>query len=204
MYDVKSKNNEVSMESWVKMPERSKACWERKYLRLEGTCLCTYDHQPSSGMSPINRLDLIEKEGFTVLDNVHQPDIMGTAKSDIPFIFRVESNSATTCWPTSRSDIMALSQTDKKNWLKALKSVTSQNYLSNVHKNKKYHIVLKLEKNQVIESFIIVKSSVIKFRDSLMQRNIYLSVGFKLCRKLARRERTFIGCRGGFVFILRI
>lgn len=138
------------MESWVKVPDRSRTCWERKYLRLDGTCLCTYEHQPSSGMAPINRLDLIEKDGFTVLDTVHNPDVIGTAKSDIPFIFRIESNSSTTCWPTSRLDIMALSQTDKKNWMKALKSVTSQN---NIHKNRKYEIMLRLEKSQVSNFF---------------------------------------------------
>ena len=132
----------------MKLPDRSKTCWERKYLKLEGTHLYTYDHQPSSGMAPVNRIDLIEKNGFTVLDTVTHPDVMGTAKSDIPFIFRIESNSSTTCWPTSRLDIMALSQTDKKNWLKSLKSVTSQN-MNNVHKSKKYQTILRLEKNQV-------------------------------------------------------
>ncbi|XP_026672144.1 uncharacterized protein LOC108628228 [Ceratina calcarata] len=104
---------------------------------------------PSPGMSPVNRLDLIDKDGFTVLDTVHQPDVMGTAKSDIQFIFRVESNSSTTCWPTSRLDIMALSHTDKKNWLKALKLVTSQTNSSNIHKSKKYQTILRLEKNQL-------------------------------------------------------
>ncbi|KOX69551.1 Citron Rho-interacting kinase [Melipona quadrifasciata] len=146
--DVQYKNNDTSVESWVKLPDRSKTCWERKYLKLEGTHLCTYDHQPSTGMAPVNRIDLIEKSGFTVLEMVTHPDVMGTAKSDIPFIFRIESNSSTTCWPTSRLDIMALSQTDKKNWLKSLKSVTSQN-INNVHKNKKYQTILRLEKNQL-------------------------------------------------------
>ncbi|KOC65239.1 Citron Rho-interacting kinase [Habropoda laboriosa] len=146
---AQNKNDNASMESWVKLPERSRTCWERKYLRLEGTCLCTYEHQPPPGMAPINRLDLIKKDGFSVVDNVYQPDVIGTAKSDLPFIFRVESNSSTTCWPTSRLDIMALSQADKKNWLKALKSVTSQNHLSNVHKNKKYQTILRLEKHQL-------------------------------------------------------
>ncbi|KZC12653.1 PREDICTED: citron Rho-interacting kinase-like [Dufourea novaeangliae] len=147
--DAQNKKDSVTMESWVKVPERSKACWERKYLRLEGTCLCTYEHQPSAGMAPVNRLDLTEKDGFTVSDNVQQSDVMGTAKSDLPFIFRVESSSSTTCWPTSRLDVMTLSQTDKKNWLKALKFVTSQNHSGNVHKNERYQTVLRLEKNQL-------------------------------------------------------
>ncbi|XP_043250640.1 citron rho-interacting kinase-like [Colletes gigas] len=146
--DAQSKDN-VIMEGWAEVPIRTKTCWERKYLRLEGTSLCIYEHQPAVGMSPVNRLNLTEKDGFTVLDSVQLPDVMRTAKSDLPFIFRLESNSSTTCWPTSRLDIMALNQTDKKNWLKALKSVTSQNRLSNIHKSERYQIILRLESNQL-------------------------------------------------------
>ena len=114
----------MPMESWVKLPDRSNTCQERKYLRLEGPCLCTYDHQPSLGMAPIHRIDLIEKDGFTVLDAITNPGVMEITKTDIPFMFRVESNSSTTCWPTPRLDFMALSQTDKKNWLKSLNFIT--------------------------------------------------------------------------------
>lgn len=186
------------MESWVKLPDRSNTCWERKYLRLEGPCLCTYDHQPSPGMAPINRIDLIEKDGFTVFDTVINPDVMGTAKSDIPFIFRIESNSSTTCWPTPRLDVMALSQTDKKNWLKSLKSITSQNILSNVHRSKKYQTILRLAKNQV-SNFVYLQTIVFILNSFLTYK--YFIVGFKLCRKFDRRKCTFIGCRRGSVFV---
>lgn len=95
-------------------------------------------------MVPVNRLNLAEKDGFTVYENVEQAEVPTTAKSDLPFVFRVEANSPTTCWPTSRMDIMALSQLDKKSWLKALKSLTSQS-----PKSEKYQTILRLEKNQV-------------------------------------------------------
>lgn len=147
--DDQNQKSNVTMESWVKVPGRSKTCWERKYLRLEGTCLCTYEHQPSTGMAPVNRLDLTEKGGFTVSETVQQPEVIGTANSDVPFVFRIESNSSTTCWPTSRLDVMALSQTDKRNWLQAIKSVTSQNYMNGTYKSEKYQTILRLEKNQV-------------------------------------------------------
>lgn len=142
------KENEVSMEGWVKVPGRSKSCWERKYLKLEGSCLCIYEHQPCAGMAPISRLNLIENNGFNISEMVQYPDVLGTAKSDIPFIFRIESNSATTCWPSSRLDVMALSQADKRNWLKTLKTVTVQNSYS-ISKCKKYQTVLRLEKHQL-------------------------------------------------------
>ncbi|KAL6430432.1 hypothetical protein ACFW04_007807 [Cataglyphis niger] len=139
--------NESSMEGWMKVPGRSKSCWERKYLKMEGSCLCIYEHQPCAGMTPINRLHLTEN-GFNVFEMVQHPDVPGTAKSDIPFVFRIESNSATTCWPSSRLDIMALSQADKRNWLKALKAITGQNSYA-TPKYKKYHTMLRLEKHQL-------------------------------------------------------
>lgn len=141
--------NEASMEGWVKVPGRMRSCWERKYLKLKESCLCVYEHQPCAEMAPINRLNLMENNGFNISETVQHPDVLGTAKSDIPFIFRVESNSATTCWPSSRLDVMALSQTDKRNWLKALKSITSQNSCISQPKCEKYCTVLRLEKHQV-------------------------------------------------------
>ncbi|XP_015179005.1 PREDICTED: citron Rho-interacting kinase-like isoform X2 [Polistes dominula] len=148
--NVQDKNGDISMEGWAKVPARSKSCWDRNYLRLEESRLCIYDHQPSPGMSPIHCLNLNDKEGFNIVENIQEAEVIGTAKSDLPFIFRIESNSLTTCWPTSRLDIMALSQTDKKNWVKALKIVTSQ-YSSSVKliKSEKYQTVLRLEKHQL-------------------------------------------------------
>jgi len=121
-------------------------------LRLEGSCLCVYEHQPCTGMAPITRLNLTENDGFNVSEIVQHPDVPGTAKSDIPFIFRIESNSATTCWPSSRLDIMSLSQTDKRNWMKVLKAFTTQNLHSSLSKYKKYRTILRLEKHQVSDT----------------------------------------------------
>ncbi|XP_001605786.1 citron Rho-interacting kinase isoform X2 [Nasonia vitripennis] len=155
----KSGENTVLMESWVKLPGRAKSCWESKYLRLEGSCLCTYEHQPSPGMSPISRLDLAEKDGFIVSETVHQADVPSTAKSDMPFIFRIESKSPSTCWPTSRLDIMALIEKDKKNWLKALRSYSSQST-----KTEKFTTIVKLQKNQLdLNTAVEIEENIILF-----------------------------------------
>lgn len=139
------------MESWVKIPSKNKVSWQRKFLRLEGTCLCTYDHQPSPGMSPISKHDLAEKDGFIVSEHVHKPDVPGTSSFDMPFILRIESKSPAPCWPTNRLDIMALSQLDKKNWLKALRSHSCR-----TTKTEKFQTIVRLEKNQVrIESYCL-------------------------------------------------
>lgn len=145
MANQKERNGDeaVTMESWVKVPGRGKSCWERKYLKLENGNLMIYEHQPSPGMVAISQLELLEKNGFIINECVEVADVGGTAKSDLPFIIRVEPNSGTTCWPTARLDIMTLSQLDKKNWLKALKT------LSNTPKIDKYQTILRLEKNQV-------------------------------------------------------
>ncbi|XP_014237931.1 citron Rho-interacting kinase-like isoform X1 [Trichogramma pretiosum] len=141
----KPSDSSVLMESWVKIPSRNKGGWERKYLRLEGSCLCTYEHEPTnSSMSPISKLDLSEKDGFIVSEHVQVADVLGTAKSDMPFILRLESKSATTCWPNSRLDIMALSQLDKKNWLKALRTWSSR-----AGKTEKFQTIVRLEKRQL-------------------------------------------------------
>lgn len=132
----------------MKIPGRTKSCWERKYLKLEGSRLCVYEHQPCTGMAPISRLNFKESNGFNLSETVEHPDVLGTAKSDMPFIFRVESNSATTCWPSSRLDVMALSQADKRNWLRALKTITYRSSYD-ISKYKKYETVLRLEKHQV-------------------------------------------------------
>lgn len=136
------------MEGWVKVPGKSKSCWERKYMKLEESCLCVFEHQPCAGMAPISRLNLLENNGFNVSETVQQADVLGTDKSDIPLIFRIESNSTTTCWPSSRLDVVALNKTDKRNWLKALRAVTSQNSYT-VPRYKKYQTVLRLDKHQV-------------------------------------------------------
>lgn len=133
----------------MKLPGRANACWDRKFLRLEGTSLCTYEHEPSPGMVPINRLELIEKEGVAISESVNQSVVAGTARSDLPFILRVEAGPSTTCWPSSGLDIMALSQTDKKAWVNALKSVASRNTVNKVPTNHRYETVLRLDKHQV-------------------------------------------------------
>lgn len=151
--DLDSKNTKkkdgIAMESWVKVPGRGKVTWDRKYLRLEGSCLCVYEHEPSPGMSPISRMELAEKNGFTVAENIDQAEVPGTAKSDLTFILRVEANTSNTCWPTSRLDIMALSQVEKKSWLNALKTVASQNGVKENAKNSMIQSMLRLEKNRL-------------------------------------------------------
>jgi citron Rho-interacting kinase len=73
---------------------RGRSCWERKYLRLEGSELQVFDHEPTSEMmSPSQTFLVCRPEGTTsILSSVPYSDVVNTAKSDLPFIFKV-SNS---------------------------------------------------------------------------------------------------------------
>ncbi|XP_044005598.1 citron Rho-interacting kinase-like, partial [Aphidius gifuensis] len=118
-----NKNNKITMESWVKVTDNSKTLWDTKYLRLEDGYLCVYEKELLKNMSPINKINLTGKSGFSIRDTIDQTDIPGTTKSDLELIFRVEEGSRP-CWSSPpRLDIMALNRVDKKSWLNALKSI---------------------------------------------------------------------------------
>jgi hypothetical protein len=70
---------------------RGRSCWERKYLRLEGNELQMFDHEPTSEMmTPSQKFLVCRSEGTTsILSSVPYSDVMNTAKSDLPFIFKV-------------------------------------------------------------------------------------------------------------------
>jgi hypothetical protein len=70
---------------------RGKSCWERKYLRLEGSELHVFDHEPTSDMmNPSQKYMVCRPEGTTsILSSVPYSDVVNTAKSDLPFIFKV-------------------------------------------------------------------------------------------------------------------
>ncbi|XP_071448673.1 citron Rho-interacting kinase [Hetaerina americana] len=130
------------MESWVKLLKRGKACWEKKYLRLEdqGKVLKVYDHQPTNeNLSPVQSLELCAPDGVvaTVLGAVPLSEVVNTAKSDIPYILKVEISSGTTCWPGGSSLlIMALSFPEKQAWVTALESAVNALRSSNPHGGK--------------------------------------------------------------------
>jgi citron Rho-interacting kinase len=112
-------------DGYVKIPKRGKSCWEHKYLRLEGSELQIFDHEPTSEMmTPSKKFMVCRPEGTTsILSSVPYSDVVNTAKSDLPFIFKVEVSPRTTCWPGSSLLIMALSFSEKQSWVSALEAV---------------------------------------------------------------------------------
>lgn len=115
----------VNIEGWMKLPTRGNSCWERRYVRLAGSELLIFAHEPvvsSAHMSPIERYPLCPADGVASVCSASQSEIVGTAKSDIPFIIKVEVTPRTTCWPGSTQYLMALSANEKEKWMEALKA----------------------------------------------------------------------------------
>ncbi|KAK3927456.1 Citron rho-interacting kinase [Frankliniella fusca] len=115
----------VNIEGWMKLPTRGNSCWERRYVRLAGSELLIFAHEPannSAHMSPIERYPLCPADGITTVSSATQAEIVGTAKSDIPFIIKIEVTPRTTCWPGSTQYLMALSGNEKEKWMEALKA----------------------------------------------------------------------------------
>lgn len=117
----------VNMEGWMKLPTRGNSCWERRYVRLAGSELLVFAHEPgastgSAHMSPIERFPLCPADGVASVGSAAQTEVAGTAKSDVPYIIKVEVTPRTTCWPGSSHYLMALSSIEKEKWSEALKA----------------------------------------------------------------------------------
>ncbi|KAJ9599608.1 hypothetical protein L9F63_009925, partial [Diploptera punctata] len=113
------------MEGFVKIPKRGRSYWERKFMRLEGNELQIFDHElTSENMSPIQTFLVCRPEGTTsIMSSVPYAEVGNTAKSDLPFIFKIEISPRTTCWPGTSQLIMALSLPEKQTWMSALESL---------------------------------------------------------------------------------
>lgn len=141
----------LHMKGWVKIPRPGKAtCWERKYMKLMGTKLCIYDHEPTSeNMKPTDSFDLQPTDGSSVAIHsaVAQSDVFATAKTDVPYMFMVESVPFTTCWPGRTLLVLALSFQQKKAWVSALEAVTQgeSKRQSAIQAHRKPKLVLRLE-----------------------------------------------------------
>lgn len=67
-------------------------CWERRYVRLAGSELLIFSHEPaanSAHMSPIERYPLCPADGIASVGSATQTEVAGTAKSDVPYIIKV-------------------------------------------------------------------------------------------------------------------
>ncbi|XP_071376611.1 citron Rho-interacting kinase [Centroberyx affinis] len=129
---VKEASGHVRLEGWMKQPrngKRGQQGWERKYVVLDGTKVSIYDTEPREGQylhAPLEEFELCLPDGeVTVHGAVGISELINTAKSDIPYVLKLESHPHTTCWPGQSLYFMAPSFPDKQRWVAVLESVVA-------------------------------------------------------------------------------
>uniref|UniRef100_A0A4W5NVH0 Citron Rho-interacting kinase n=1 Tax=Hucho hucho TaxID=62062 RepID=A0A4W5NVH0_9TELE len=125
---LKEATGHVRLEGWMKQPRNSKRGqqgWERKYVVLDGTKVSIYDAEPREG-TPEEEFELCLPDGeVTIHGAVGASELINTAKSDTPYILKLESHPHTTCWPGQSLYFMAPSFPDKQRWVAVLESVVA-------------------------------------------------------------------------------
>ncbi|KAK3509025.1 hypothetical protein QTP70_018530 [Hemibagrus guttatus] len=127
---VKEASGHVRLEGWMKQPrngKRGQQGWESKYIVLDGTKVSIYESEPrEDSVKPQEEFELCLPDGeVTVHGAVGASELINTAKSDIPYVLKLESHPHTTCWPGQSLYFMAPSFPDKQRWVAVLESVVA-------------------------------------------------------------------------------
>ncbi|XP_016892257.1 citron Rho-interacting kinase isoform X4 [Cynoglossus semilaevis] len=127
---VKEASGHVRLEGWMKQPrnaKRGQQGWERKYVVLDGTKVSIYENEPREDcIKAEEEFELCMPDGeVSVHGAVGASELINTAKSDIPYVLKLESHPHTTCWPGQSLYFMAPSFPDKQRWVAVLESVVA-------------------------------------------------------------------------------
>ncbi|NWJ02307.1 CTRO kinase, partial [Crypturellus undulatus] len=127
---LKEPSSSLRLEGWMKVPrnnKRGQQGWDRKYIVLEGTKVLIYDAEArEAGQRPLEEFELCLPDGdVTVHGAVGATELNNTAKTDVPYILKLESHPHTTCWPGRTLYLLAPSFPDKQRWVTALESIVA-------------------------------------------------------------------------------
>ncbi|NXN49629.1 CTRO kinase, partial [Rynchops niger] len=127
---LKEPSSSLRLEGWMKVPRNNKRGqhgWDRKYIVLEGTKVLIYDAEArEAGQRPLEEFELCLPDGdVTVHGAVGATELTNTAKTDVPYILKLESHPHTTCWPGRTLYLLAPSFPDKQRWVTALESIVA-------------------------------------------------------------------------------
>ncbi|XP_062890138.1 citron Rho-interacting kinase isoform X4 [Mobula hypostoma] len=126
---LKDPASNMRLEGWMKIPrngKRGQQGWERKYIVLEGSKVLLYDNDSIDGQRPIDEFELCLPDGdVTVHGAVGATELVNTAKTDVPYVLKLESQPHTTCWPGQTLYMLAPSFPDKQRWVAVLESVAA-------------------------------------------------------------------------------
>uniref|UniRef100_A0A3B3E0A0 Citron rho-interacting serine/threonine kinase b n=1 Tax=Oryzias melastigma TaxID=30732 RepID=A0A3B3E0A0_ORYME len=124
---LKETGGHMHLEGWMKQPRNGKRGqgWERKYVVLDGTKLSIFDIEPREG-TPLEEFDLCLSDGEVLVHGaVGASELPNTAKSDVPYVLKLESRCHTPCWPGQSIYFMAPSFPDKQRWVAVMESVVA-------------------------------------------------------------------------------
>ncbi|XP_069475825.1 citron Rho-interacting kinase isoform X13 [Ambystoma mexicanum] len=127
---LKEPSGSVRLEGWMKVPrnnKRGQQGWDRKYIILEGSKVFIYDTESKEGgHRPLEEFELCLPDGdVTIHGAVGASELANTAKTDVPYVLKLESHPHTTCFPGRTLYLLAPSFPDKQRWVTALESVVA-------------------------------------------------------------------------------
>lgn len=113
--------------------------WERKFIQLrDGVVIISNTEKPVSTSKKLkvdinNKereiIDLVQQQGY-VHSTVPVSELEGSAKADIPYVFKLELGPDTSCWPPRNLYFLSSGFTDKQKWVAALESITTRNTIT--------------------------------------------------------------------------
>uniref|UniRef100_A0A3Q2NX12 Citron rho-interacting serine/threonine kinase n=1 Tax=Fundulus heteroclitus TaxID=8078 RepID=A0A3Q2NX12_FUNHE len=126
---IKEAGGHMHLEGWMKQPRNGKRGqgWERKYVVLDGTKVSIYEIEPrEDSVKPLEEFDLCLSEGEVMIHGaVGASELPNTAKSDVPYVLKLESRCHAPCWPGQAIYFMAPSFPDKQRWVAVMESVVA-------------------------------------------------------------------------------
>ncbi|XP_053727536.1 citron Rho-interacting kinase isoform X3 [Synchiropus splendidus] len=126
---LKEAGGHMHLEGWMKLPRNGKRGqgWERKYVVLDGTKVSIYEIEPrEDGTKPVEEFDLCLSDGeVDVHGAVGATELPNTAKSDVPYVLKLETRCHAPCWPGQSIYFMAPSFPDKQRWVAVMETVVA-------------------------------------------------------------------------------
>ncbi|KAG0415298.1 hypothetical protein HPB47_007528, partial [Ixodes persulcatus] len=146
-------------QGWVKLPRGGgKPGWDRCFLALRGDTLYVLGQAVDGGADEgtlaslcRDRLCLCPPDGEALVSSaVSASELLGTAKTDLPYTFKLELRPISTCWPSRCLYIMVPTFEEKQMWVSVLEECVGKN-LDAACKNTLGDTVLLLEGDQVLD-----------------------------------------------------
>uniref|UniRef100_A0A3P8W088 Citron rho-interacting serine/threonine kinase n=1 Tax=Cynoglossus semilaevis TaxID=244447 RepID=A0A3P8W088_CYNSE len=123
---LKDGSGHMHVEGWMKQPRNGKRgqSWERKFVVLDGTKISVYELEPREG--PLEEFDLCLSDGEVMVHGaVGASELPNTAKSDVPYVIKLETRCHAPCWPGQSIYFMAQSFPEKQRWVSVIETVVT-------------------------------------------------------------------------------